>query len=199
MPMHMGPRYTIIYTLAGLFPPVIPTGDNRCPGARTMPRHRIGPSRRCKAFTLVEILIVVIIIGVLGAAVVAQFADVMTDTRKTAFIADMRTFAEAAYLYMAETSMYLEDSSSGVFPTGWDDYASRVKWEGGTPVGGVWDVEQDGFAGMEAGLGVHFNDGSHPGDAYMQDIDASIDDGNLSTGGFRKIADDRYYFVLITE
>ncbi len=31
----------------------------------------------------------------------------------------------------------------------------------------------------------------------MQQIDAAMDDGDLATGGFRKIADDRYYMVVV--
>jgi len=30
----------------------------------------------------------------------------------------------------------------------------------------------------------------------MQQIDEITDDGDLATGAFRKIADDRYYFIV---
>jgi hypothetical protein len=30
----------------------------------------------------------------------------------------------------------------------------------------------------------------------MTTLDAMVDDGELATGGFRKLADTRYYFVL---
>jgi hypothetical protein len=47
-------------------------------------------------------------------------------------------------------------------------------------------------------LGVHFWGGGvvHPGDAYMQEVDALCDDGELTTGSFRKIANDRYYLII---
>jgi len=50
--------------------------------------------------------------------------------------------------------------------------------------------------GITSALGVHFNDGTNPGDAYMQEIDQIYDDGNLATGGFQKIAVNRYYFII---
>jgi hypothetical protein len=31
----------------------------------------------------------------------------------------------------------------------------------------------------------------------MQQIDAAMDDGDLATGAFRKIAGDRYYMVVV--
>ena len=37
---------------------------------------------------------------------------------------------------------------------------------------------------------------SNRDDAYMTQVDSLFDDGNLSTGGFRKIAADRYYFSV---
>jgi len=93
---------------------------------------------------------------------------------------------------MIETGDYLEDSGSGAVPTGWDAYISTAKWTGVTPIGGVWDVELDSF-GIKAGLGVHGPDFTSQ---QMQDIEDNYDDGDLSTGKFRKIAADRYYFVL---
>ena len=54
-----------------------------------------------------------------------------------------------------------------------------------------------GNIGLTSALGVHFNGmGETRDDAYMSGIDAVVDDGNLSTGGFRKLAGDRYYFIL---
>ncbi len=34
-------------------------------------------------------------------------------------------------------------------------------------------------------------------DTYMQEIDSAVDNGDLSSGFFRKLADERYYFVLL--
>ena len=49
-----------------------------------------------RAFTLVEILIVVVILGILAATVVPSFANATEPTRQTTFITNMKDFAEAA-------------------------------------------------------------------------------------------------------
>ena len=76
-------------------------------------------------------------------------------------------------------------------------YVQQNKWEGGTPVGGVWDAELNSF-GLTSSIGVHFNGtGRTRDDTYMRQIDAAMDDGDLATGSFRKIAGDRYYMVVV--
>ncbi len=150
-----------------------------------------------RGFTLVEILIVVVILGILAAIVLPQLAHAGSDAAQVAFIRDVRTFAEAAVYYRAQTGQYLEDSASGALPTGWEPYVQEQKWTAGTPIGGVWDMELNAF-GITSGFGVHFN-GTGPtrDDTYMLEVDHTFDDGDLNTGAFRKIADDRYYYILV--
>lgn len=149
-------------------------------------------------FTLVEILIVVVILGVLAAIVIPQFASASESSRKSAFVAELNEFAKRANVYQATHGEPIEDSSSGVLPAELAGSIPAGDWERGTPVGGVWDAERDGFAGMSSGIGVHFNNGgTSRDDAFMTEIDLMIDDGDLATGGFRKFAADRYYLVLM--
>jgi len=148
-------------------------------------------------FTLMEVLIVVMILGVLAAIVITQFAGATDDAQRTAFIANGRIFREQAKHFQLDNGVYPEDASSGSLPDGFGYYVQQNKWEGGTPIGGVWDAERDSF-GLTSSIGVHFNgSGQTRDDAYMQQIDAAMDDGDLATGGFRKIADDRYYMVVV--
>lgn len=155
------------------------------------------PARRERAFTLVELLIVVIILGVLAAIVVPNFADAGSTTEQTVFVADLRTFVTAAKYYLHKTGEHLPDSVSGQLPAGFAGYIDADKWTRVTPIGGVWDTELDSF-GVKSALGVHFQagQGTSRGDPYMLEVDEILDDGNLATGGFRKLAADRYYYVL---
>jgi len=46
-------------------------------------------------------------------------------------------------------------------------------------------------------IGVHFNGGGDTRDAaFMTEIDAILDDGDLATGSFRQTASDRFYLLL---
>ena len=151
---------------------------------------------RDRGFTLIELLIVMVIMGVLASLVIAQFRDSKDDAARTAFVSSGRTFIEAAQRYQLDNGDFPEDSASGSLPAGFGDYVQSNYWEGGTPIGGVWDSEKDSF-GITSGVGVHFDGTGDPrDDTYMQQVDRSIDDGDLGSGGFQKIADDRYYFIV---
>jgi general secretion pathway protein G len=157
------------------------------------------PGRRVKqrAFTLVEILIVVAILGILAALVVPGYVGAMDETARGAFIADLKIFGDAAALYYARTGEYLEDADSGVIPSGFDSYIDEARWTTGTPIGGVWDTEQYDLGGVASAIGVDFDGtGNTRDDAYMLQIDQTFDDGDLADGLFRKLGDGLYYFIV---
>jgi prepilin-type N-terminal cleavage/methylation domain-containing protein len=149
-----------------------------------------------QGFTLVEILIVIVILGILAAVVVPAFSGVTDEARKGAFIRDLKTYADAIEIYTARTGYFVGDSSSGQFPPELEGYLDAAEWERGTPIGGEWDVELM-EQGITSGVGVHFRGGSNPGNAFMADVDARFDDGNLTTGLFRRLQDNtRFYYVM---
>ncbi len=150
-----------------------------------------------QGFTLIEILIVVVILGILASVVIAQFRDASGDAMRSTFLINGKTFVESAMRFQLDTGQFLEDSSSGALPAGFEQYVQPEKWVGGTPIGGVWDAELNSFA-ITSALGVHFNgSGATRDDVYMAQIDAAVDDGDLATGSFRQIAGDRYYFIIV--
>jgi prepilin-type N-terminal cleavage/methylation domain-containing protein len=149
----------------------------------------------CTAFTLIEVLIVVVLLGVLAAIVIANVSTTSDDAQRTAFVRSGRIFANAATRYWIENGDYLEGAASGVLPAGFEPYVMETAW-GETPIGGVWDTERDSF-GVRAAIGVHFDGtGVTRDDAYMTTLDDMVDDGDLATGGFRKLDTDRYYFII---
>jgi len=162
---------------------------------RFCPQRPIACSRR--AFTLVEILIVVVILGILAAIVIPQFANASQAAKDVAFVASLDSFVKGLNHFDAVEEAPAPDGSSGVCPPELESYINKEQYETGTPLGGVWDIEAGASGLIELGVGVHFNDGTNPGDAYMALIDQQIDDGNLATGGFQKIEADRYYSILL--
>lgn len=146
-------------------------------------------------FTLMEILIVVVILGILAAIVIPSFASATEDTRKAAFTQDIRAFEAGIMRYEIDNGAYPPDGGSGTVPAGLEPYVNVPKWQSGSSIGGVWDNETDDL--LTVGVGVHFNGTGQDRDAaYMTDIDKMLDDGVLTTGSFR-VYGDRYYRVIL--
>ena len=148
-----------------------------------------------RAFTLIEILIVVVIIGILAAAVLPRFKDVTGEARRMAFINSAKIFVSAAKRYQLDYGVY-PDAQPGVLPDGFGDYIQSSKWEGATPIGGNWDSSVK-VGGVTAALGVRYPGGDPDHNpATMLLIDEIVDDGDLTTGAFRTFGARRYFFII---
>lgn len=150
-----------------------------------------------RGFTLVEILIVVVILGVLAAVVVPQFASASDDSKIGAFVSSIRSLEEGLEMHHARTGQMVADSSSGNFPPELAGIIRESEWRRGPSIGGEWDVESGAGGIVTYGVGVHFSGGGDwANDTAMTRIDAVLDDGDVETGAFRRIAGGRYYLVL---
>ncbi len=63
-------------------------------------------NRKNTGFTLVEILIVVIILGILAAIVIPQFTEASNDARESALSSDLQTVRSQIELYKVQHNMY---------------------------------------------------------------------------------------------
>ncbi len=148
-------------------------------------------------FTLVEILIVVVILGVLAAIVVPQAANAAGNAAQTAFARNVKQFSDVATMHRARTGFWIGDSGSGTLPSGLEDFFDAESWENGTPIDGMWDSEGRPDYDITLGIGVHFQSADEQKDAdYMTVIDTILDDGDLTTGSFQQFSGDRYYYVV---
>jgi general secretion pathway protein G len=118
---------------------VAPTGHSfcviepKCPSRATTKR---GPAfatdfgrarKHRRAFTLVEILIVVIILGVLAAIVVPQFSSASQDSRNSALKSQLQTVRSAIEVYQMQHMDQLPDLS-----TNWTPLMTQTNPQGGT-------------------------------------------------------------------
>lgn len=159
------------------------------------PEPRSSDGHAASAFTLVEVLVVVVILGILAAIVVPQYASARSEVEQGAFINDIRIFSDAAQMYHHQTGQFLADAPSGSVPQDFGPYIEVHKWLNGTPIGGAWDVENNNL-GYRSLLGVDFTNMANPGDTYMTRIDLKYDNGDLTTSSFQKLANDRYYKIV---
>lgn len=132
------------------------------------------------AFTLVEIMIVVVIIGLLAALAIPAFTRVRNQARINVFVNDLRIAKDAFETYALETGGWPPDGTAGI-PAEMSGYLDLNRWNGKTSLGGNWDWDNAQF-GFVAGLSVYEPDADL---AMMTLVDAEIDDGDLSTGIFR--------------
>jgi prepilin-type N-terminal cleavage/methylation domain-containing protein len=157
----------------------------------TTPRNPLR-LRAPTGFTLLELAIVVVILGVIAAIAVLRLATAASGTRASAFVATLNRFAYAVEAHHAETGEWISDSDTGLPPVELVDRVDTRAWSSPTPLGGSWDID-DEYSGV-IGLGVH-----GPDDADgLRRADEIIDNGDVHSGVFRFVAPGRCYLVLKT-
>ena len=171
---------------------------------KTMKAGRIS-SIRSSGFTLVEIMVVVLILGVILVVAVPSFRRIRQDSFISEFADTLETIRGAFDEYAVIHRGYPGDTTAGVEPAGMSSFLpKRLNWTEETPLGGKWKWEGGGITN---GLGFQFGVsvlGSPSPPGVFEQVDVRIDDGNLSTGNFRRIpgtiaVTPRYSYIIQTE
>jgi general secretion pathway protein G len=77
-------------------------------------------------FTLVEILIVVVILGILAAIVIPQFTEASTEAKQSSLVSDLQTLRSQIELYKIQHKDQLPGSVAGVdFETAMTSYTNQ--------------------------------------------------------------------------
>jgi type IV pilus assembly protein PilA len=138
-----------------------------------------------RAFTLVEIMVVVVIIGLLAALALPAFQRTQRATQNSRAINDFRVFVQAFEVYNTQNGAWPANAGAGVVPTGMSKDFKEDTWKAPVNILGGrwnWDVNRSEFV---AGVSIS---GATASDEQLTEIDVKIDDGNLSTGLFQKIS-----------
>src|SRR3954468_6599016 len=105
-----------------------------------MPQGPYHPSlfvRRSRAFTLVEIMVVVVIIGLLAAAALPAYRLITLRSRAASVVNDLRTFSTVFITYSLQNGGYPADGDPQVVPP---EVAGQLpgNFIQRTPIGGVY-------------------------------------------------------------
>ncbi len=73
-------------------------------------------NRARRAFTLIELMVVVVIIGILAAIAIPRYRDITLKANAAAIVADTRVIVHAAQLYLADNGHYPQDGWWGEVP-----------------------------------------------------------------------------------
>jgi prepilin-type N-terminal cleavage/methylation domain-containing protein len=153
----------------------------------TSRRRRRPPATR--GFTLVEIGVVTLIIGVLASLTMPALKRTLIATRANAAANDLRTFAAAFQSYEQQNGRYPPDASSGSLPPLMVGSLGNTSWRRITPVGGYYDWEYNRIhAGVryKAGISIRTRGTIRvtTNRELLVAIDRLIDNGDLTTGNF---------------
>jgi general secretion pathway protein G len=88
--------------------------------------------RNSKGFTLVEILIVVIILGILAAIVIPQFTNASTDARKNSLTSQLQTIRSQMELYKLQHNDKLPAFAGATADLQWEQMTGQTDVNGGT-------------------------------------------------------------------
>lgn len=156
--------------------------------------------RRSRAFTLVEIMVVVVIIGLLAAAALPAYRLITIRSRATTVVNDLRTFSTVFITYSLQNGRYPDDGDPQVVPP---QVAGQLpgNFTQRTPIGGVYkwnfNVPADGVP-AKAALIIQAESGYPIMDDLdqLEAVDKQIDDGDLATGNLQLGSTNSLVFII---
>lgn len=145
---------------------------------------------------MVEIMIVVAVIGLLGAIAIPNFVRARKISQGVRVANDLRVFADAFAVYSFEFGQYPPDSHEAL-PVAPEigEYIDAGIFNAPTVLGGRynWDgPDSYSYAGVSVS-------GASISSADLLQVDKTVDDGNLSTGQYRRTSNGRFTYIIEEE
>jgi len=137
-------------------------------------------------------MIVVVIIGLLAALAIPAFQRVQRASQNARAINDWRVFAQAFEIYSSQNGVLPNNVGPGVVPTMNGDFKVAT-WQAVTVLGGRWNWDNNLSSSGNAGVSIS---GYTCTDAQLAEIDAKIDDGDLTTGNFVQVSPTRVMYII---
>jgi len=154
-----------------------------------------------RAYTLVEIMVVVVVIGLLAAAGIPTYRHITMRAKVTALENDLRQFSTAIQTYTTQNGHWPADGEPQVVPP---ELANTLPANFSTvsPIGGVYkwnyDVSADGIT-AKAAIIVQTAAGTPPVSddvELLTMLDKQMDDGDLTTGTIQTGSTNSLVFII---
>jgi prepilin-type N-terminal cleavage/methylation domain-containing protein len=161
--------------------------------------HRSSP-HRSRAFTLVEIMVVVAIIGLLAAMSLPTYRHITLRSKATAVVTDLRAYSAVFVNYNLSKGAWPTASQPGVVPPEVAD-AMQSAYSKPSPLGGYYEFDVNssgnGFH-VTAAITLATANGSPVTDdlELLELVDKLIDDGDLSTGSVRLGSTNNLVYII---
>lgn len=157
--------------------------------------HALPVGHPQRGFTLVEIMVVVVIIGLLASLAIPAFQRVQRASQNARIANDFRVFVQAFEHYNMQNGTWPNNTGPGVIPSApvsMNGDFNAGAWRSVTAIGGRWNWDKN-ISGITAGVSIS---SFTCDDAQLAEIDAKIDDGDLATGLFRKVSSSRVTYIV---
>jgi prepilin-type N-terminal cleavage/methylation domain-containing protein len=147
------------------------------------------------AFTLIEIIIVVVVIGILAAVAAPKFLGAQVDTELASTAEDLRAIENAVSMYFAKHGSYPRDVNRSQAVSVLAPYfKAENPFEKLAPIGGVYDYEgPPNWNPVQISIRSERR-GSHSQETAIR-LDEYMDNGDLNTGTIRRQGNRTYYII----
>lgn len=147
------------------------------------------------AFTLIEVIIIVIVIGILAAVAAPKFVGAQADTELASTAEDLRAIENAVSMYYAKHGAYPRDVNRSQAVSVLAPYFKADNpFEKPAPIGGVYDYEgPPNWSPVQISIRSERR-GSHSEETAIE-LDEYMDNGDLKTGTIRRKGNRTYYII----
>jgi len=142
-----------------------------------------------KGFTLVEIMVGVTIIGILTSLSIPAFQNVRDKSQATTIANNFRVYAQAFDTYSLMEGRWPADVTPAIIPPEMEGQLPRFTEKVVGNNSWDWDFKT---RGVTAGIALR---GGSLSNEFMEEIDAVIDDGDLSSGKVQALGSGLTYIL----